>query len=224
MTVPDKKTEALRDFTLNDCNMSLFGVAGMEGLRRYVDISIEKTVKGLDHVVVVGLQVSQSVLDTLDNAPQLLDKQHDKQLNYKLDRAALDIAEWILHQGYSALPIPASQTMDRSQKRAHFSHRHAAFAAGLGFQGRHSLLVTPEYGAQVRLVTVITNMPLTNSSPMEMDCGSCRACIEACPAKAISEKGFDFDKCYAKLRGFKGQWGIGQFICGVCLRACRGRQ
>ncbi len=214
----------LERYAIEGCGMTLFGIADLDGLRQYVEPGIEKATRDLKCAVVIALRVSQAVLDTLVDSPNLLYKHHYQQVNYRLDRAALEIAEWIMEKGYEALPIPASKTMDRTQTRAHFSHRHAAVASGMGYSGRHTLVVTPQFGSQIRLATILTDIPLTSGSPLDMDCGSCRACIEACPAKALSDDGFDFERCYAELKKFKGRWGMGQYICGVCLRVCNGRE
>ena len=42
----------------------------------------------------------------------------------------------------------------------------------------------------------------------------------ACPAEAISENGFDFDKCYAQIRAFAKQNNYNLYICGLCVKAC----
>jgi epoxyqueuosine reductase QueG len=64
-------------------------------------------------------------------------------------------------------------------------------------------------------------MPLQPGVPAKRDCGSCRLCIQACPAGAITEQGFHKPKCIAKLREFSHLPGIGQYICGVCVKVCQ---
>jgi epoxyqueuosine reductase QueG len=74
----------------------------------------------------------------------------------------------------------------------------------------------------MRLVTVLTNMPLEAGEPLKDDCGVCRRCLKKCPAGAIKEKLEDFDymACYEKLREFRKSGIVGQHICGVCVKAC----
>ena len=220
---------------MDDCSMSLFGVANLTRLRSFINETIVKGTTDLEYAIVFGLQVSTAVLDTMDNCPNLMYKHHYQQLNRRLDLTGQQILEWIIRKGYKALPIPSSQTMDRTQTQAHFSHRHAAIEAGLGFWGKNTLLVTPEFGAQVRISSILTDMPLIpyrepdeNLEPLgpnssrETNCKNCRACIDVCPGNALSDDGFDFDKCFEQLRIFKGQWGMGQYICGLCIKACKG--
>lgn len=70
------------------------------------------------------------------------------------------------------------------------SEKSYAEAAGLGWIGRNSLLITPQYGSFIHLAELIINeevdpydQPFTESR-----CGSCRACIEHCPTGAIGEE------------------------------------
>lgn len=62
----------------------------------------------------------------------------------------------------------------------------AAVRAGLGWQGKHSLVVTSEYGSWVTFGGLITNAPLDYDIPLfNKNCGRCTACIDSCPTGAI---------------------------------------
>ncbi|HBC46197.1 MAG TPA: hypothetical protein DCZ43_04055, partial [candidate division Zixibacteria bacterium] len=131
-----------------------------------------------------------------------------------------ELARYIQSEGYQAMPIAASFTIDWDKQTAHLSHRHAALEAGLGFWGRNNLLVHPQFGAGVRLSSVFTDMPLVDDEPIPNDCGECTACMIACPAEAINENGFDFDKCYAQVKAFSKRKNYSLYICGLCVKAC----
>ena len=92
--------------------------------------------------------------------------------------------------------------------------------------GRNNLLVTPEYGSQVRFVTVLTDMELPRRSGglAGGDCGECRACVKMCPVGAIDEDPgkFDLDRCAAQLRRFARSEKINTMICGLCIKVCVG--
>lgn len=62
-----------------------------------------------------------------------------------------------------------------------------AAKAGLGWQGKHTNLITKEYGSWVFLGEIITTLKLDIDPPMEDFCGSCTACIDACPTDALAE-------------------------------------
>jgi epoxyqueuosine reductase len=149
---------------------------------------------------------------------------HYRQINYFLDRAALLTACFIQERGYRALSIAASQIIDWERQRAHVPHKKIGQLAGLGWLGRSNLLVNPGCGAQFRLVTVLTDMPLKADAPLADDCGECERCRSSCPAAAIGEtrEAFDHQACFEKLKEFRRSGLVSQYICGVCVKACRG--
>ncbi len=57
--------------------------------------------------------------------------------------------------------------------------------AGLGWRGKHTLLLTREHGSWFFLGEIYLNLPIQVDKPQEEHCGSCTRCIEVCPTKAI---------------------------------------
>lgn len=123
------------------------------------------------------------------------------QLNWDLSRVALKIAKISEARGYRSLPIPPSGTLvqyryvqdfDRwSRYLGDFSHKHAAFAAGLGTFGWSNLFLTPEFGSRQRLISIITEAEFEAEDliPSEELCKPelCDyACVETCPIGALS--------------------------------------
>ena len=108
------------------------------------------------------------------------------------------------------------------------SHRLAAARAGLGWIGKNCSVINPEVGPRLRLGTVLTDAPFAPDSPVENRCGSCRSCIDACPAHALHGRGFspddplsarfDVRKCYDFFGKMQAVYGVG--ICGLCLGSC----
>ncbi|MDD5403860.1 MAG: tRNA epoxyqueuosine(34) reductase QueG [Sulfuricella sp.] len=60
-----------------------------------------------------------------------------------------------------------------------------AVQAGLGWRGKHSMLLSREHGSWFFLGEIYTDLPLPPSAPHSTHCGSCSRCIEACPTQAI---------------------------------------
>lgn len=172
--------------------------------------------------VVLGCRLSKSVLSTIKDRPTLIYKHHYKTVNWILDQTAYRLADLIQKKGYSALPIPASQTIDWKHQRGHLSHQRLAIEAGLGFRGRSGLLIHPEYGAGVRYASILTDLEFPVGEKTEDECGSCQKCVEVCPAKAITKEGCDISVCLDQLKAFAKIRGIGQYICGVCVKVCDG--
>ena len=185
----------------------------------------------LRYAVTIVRRLSDTVVETINGKPTMMYFHHYRTTNTKLDLLALDVVDFIESQGYSALPIAASQSTntDKEAYRGVFSHKTAAVLAGLGFIGKNALFITPEFGSKIRLATVLTDMPLTAEHPIiTKGCGSCEICKNACPAKAISGNNyvygnprdtiFDARRCSEHMKTYKD---IGRgAVCGLCMRAC----
>jgi epoxyqueuosine reductase len=120
----------------------------------------------------------------------------------QLDLIACELAMYIERQGGKAIPVPADDPYyDWDQKRHHgrgdLSHKHAAQAAGLGRLGKNSLLITPEFGNRVHLVSIVTSLDL-DPDPLitvELCRPACTLCMKACPVKAIKDGLVNQKKC-----------------------------
>lgn len=178
---------------------------------------------GLGRAVVAAVALSRGVVETCVTAPTRIYGYHYRVVNAALDNVACRVASFLESRGYATLAVPASQVVDWDRVLGSVSHPRLAQLAGLGFVGRHNMLVTPRFGAGVRLVSVFTDAPLEADEPAAGDCGDCYACRSACPAGAIGEGSEDWDRarCLEKLREFKKRI-TNQYICGVCVRACTG--
>ena len=206
-----------------ELGVRLFGVADLEALLETESGLFAKLPGSFPRAISMGLRLSDAVIDGIEDRPTPLYFHHYRQVNYQLDRAALQVSIELQDAGFSALPIPASQFTGEKPMRGHVCHRSIGFSAGLGWWGRNNLLVNPRFGSRFRLVTVMTDALLPTDTPIEADCGTCRACVSACPAGAISEgpAEFDRDACYKKLCEFCRLPYVGQHICGLCVKACR---
>lgn len=105
-----------------------------------------------------------------------------------------------------------------------------AARAGLGMQGKNSLLIIPNAGSYFLLAEIFTDLELPPSKPLEIDlCGSCRKCLEACPTGALQHPGFpDARKCisYHTIESKSDSstapipyhgWAFG---CDICQQVC----
>ncbi len=70
--------------------------------------------------------------------------------------------------------------------------------AGIGWIGKHSNLITREFGSWVFLGEILTNLELPPDLPHPEQCGRCRLCIDACPTQAITQPFVvDANRCIA---------------------------
>jgi len=215
----EENYRTLREYVA-DKGADLFGVADTARIMNYVDPEIKDAAEKLPYSIGIGVRLQKSVLDTLIKRPNQIYKTHYRQVNAMLDYITQLTAGYIQRMGYNAMPIMASFVADWEKQTAHVSHRHVAIEAGLGYLGKNNLLVHPEYGAGVRLATILTDYPLKIDSPIHDKCEDCDACMVACPAEAITDDYFDFDKCYEQVRKFSKENNYNLYICGLCVRAC----
>lgn len=104
----------------------------------------------------------------------------------------------------------------------------AAVKAGLGWQGKNTLLINKKYGSFQALGGIITNAELAEGYPLEEDlCGSCTACANSCPANAIENRRLDRSKCLSNLleednlpETIKEMPDCYFFECDICQEAC----
>jgi epoxyqueuosine reductase len=193
---------------------ALVGVADVRG-------DVPGEFAAFPRAVVAAVVLSRGVVATCDTAPTPIYAYHYRVVNAVLDNVACRLASLLESRGYESLAVPASQIVDWDRVLGAVSHTRLAQLAGLGFIGRHNILVTPRFGAAVRLVSVFTDAPLEADEPAVGDCGDCDECRRACPAGAVGEGPEDWarDLCLEKLREFKKRI-TNQYICGVCVRAC----
>lgn len=112
---------------------------------------------------------------------------------------------------------------------APFMERPLARNSGLGFTGKNSFIINPEYGSFIFLAEIILNLKIEPDQKLNIECGSCRKCIDSCPAGAIIKPYLtDFSRCISYLtqkRGIltlKERKIIGKNIwgCDLCQDVC----
>lgn len=171
----------------------------------------------------IGVPLSLTTMESIQDRPNSLYKYHYKNINSYLDEIVTKLSLFVESLGYLALSIPASGFVSNRIRTGHISHRHVAFLSGLGFYGLNNLIVHPEYGSAIRLVSLLTTMPLPSGKILESYCSSCLKCISCCPAKAIgtSFEEFNRDACFEKVNEFARDE-VGVQICGLCIKPCTG--
>jgi epoxyqueuosine reductase QueG len=188
--------------------------------------------------VSLGCRLSNGVVDAIQdhgNRALVMNYIHHlySVINQRLDQAAVTVAGLLMEKGYKALPVPASQVLSYDTYTGLAPHKTAAHLSGLGWIGKSALLVTRKLGPRVRFATVYTDAPLAATRPAKPGCGTCRECVEACPAGAITGNEFSPDKprnhiydasaCNEYMRERRLSL-LGKNVfggnCGLCVQVC----
>lgn len=108
--------------------------------------------------------------------------------------------------------------------------RQWARRAGLGWLGKNGLLLNQHRGSYFFLAEIICDLDLSPDAPVADRCGTCTACVDACPTQAIVQSGVvDSNRCISyltiELKGsipdeFHGRMDNWIFGCDVCQEVC----
>ena len=138
--------------------------------------------------------------------------------HYALLRERLDALGQQLGGSYRVL-VDANQHVDREGARR----------AGVGFYGKNTMLITREHGSWVVLGTLVTDVEIEATAPLELDCGRCTLCIDACPTGALDEPGvLDANRCLsywtqapaAVPEDYRAELGATVYGCDICQDVC----
>ena len=141
----------------------------------------------------------------------------------KVDTIALDFCIEMEKSEIVCVPIPANESQwdkHTGRYRSIVSSKHAAQAAGLGTIGRHSLLITPEFGSMIWLGTVLCDAELEPDKLKENICDNCNQCVEICPVNALQQPELDQQKCWNYAFGDDEEIQSWRIACHRCRDIC----
>lgn len=191
---PDKLTDLVKE-TSELYGADLVGVAALDEkwvysedlFKPFVFEDIERP-QETDEAFIIPKSVNRAIvmavaMDTkmIETSPEVAASTAVAMGYSRMGITAVSLAEFIRSLGYIAIPCMNDTAMSVP----------LAIDAGLGEVGRHGLLITPEFGSNIRLCKVLTNMPLMVDKPINMGitefCHQCMLCAVHCPADAISK-------------------------------------
>lgn len=141
----------------------------------------------------------------------------------KLDAIALDFCIEMERHGVVCVPIPTNESIrdtSTGRFRSIISQKHAAQAAGLGTIGRHSLLITPQYGSMVWLGAVLSEQEFEPDPLLTPICNNCNLCVEICPINALSESELKQLDCWNHAFGDDKELNTWKISCHKCRDIC----
>lgn len=175
-------------------------------------------------VIVIGLPVQLPIVET---APSIYYHQLYITVNTALDGKAYEISNFLNSKGYPSIFLPRDGYGDidalLEKPLSFFSHRHAAYLAGLGSFGLNNVLLTEEYGPRVRFTSIFTSAELEGDPISGVDlCTRCLACFKECPVNAIKMEGefpppIDKMNCAIRSKELREEY---RSPCGICIKVC----
>ncbi|MEI6449430.1 MAG: 4Fe-4S double cluster binding domain-containing protein [Actinomycetes bacterium] len=186
----------------------------------------------LPFAISLGIRIDPAIIAEVEHGPTAAYLAEYERLNVKLRATTEDLAALLRERGAAAELVQPTDSPDPSvvdwvDARV-FAHKTAATQAGLGWIGKTALFVSPRLGPRLRLATVFTDAELAAGEPVsESRCGSCRRCVDACPAGAgrdvlwtagmPRDMLLDFSACERQNASNIGAVGD---ICGICIAVC----
>jgi epoxyqueuosine reductase QueG len=172
----------------------------------------EYYLKGSETVIIIGIHLYDIILDAWSQDINTGRSFH--YLDSILENYCNLLKEFLNENGYESKIIPYSPG---------FYLKDSAALAGIGPIGKNNLLITKEFGSQVRLRALTTIASLKTGTPITKSeyCKECEICINACPANALSEGKYKKLLCLPynltnlrKLSDYTSIW------CNICIEAC----
>lgn len=175
-------------------------------------------------VIVIAIPLQKTIIDT---TPSIYYNHLYTLTNQYLDISAERLVLELGILGHHAVFVPRDgyhgmKGLENGQN-SFFSHRHAAYLAGMGTFGYSNMLLSEKYGPRFRITSVITSADLPCGKPMEKQlCTGCRKCTRMCPAMAVPDSPYpaeivDKHRCIEYHKGLEAE---GILPCGRCIAVC----
>jgi len=216
----EENLREIRELAIGE-GADILGVAGLKDLKGIYTFPPD---------LLSGFRFGISIGVGLDKHGSFDDSTEDEFAFPLLNKIAERICDHVHRRGYKAKRIAADERVEEHPPlrwRGDISHKAVAKSAGLGWIGRSMLLVTPEMGPRICLATVLTDMPLVPGVPMRNDCGTCSACVSACPIGSLRKRTFEYhpelledvldvDSCDTRVEARPKE----TVLCYECMLAC----
>ena len=239
----DRITEDVKRYAKEVLEMDLVGIAPIE---RYADAPPEfhpqQFIPDAKAVITMGLvhnpdMVQESHINKAKSVVEIHGMNTENlRAGYKMSRYIQK--KWGYRSGATGLPVHLPEAFVKAglqdikgalKPAVYFSVKMAAVHGGLGKRGVNDLLIHPEHGSIVRLVSVVTQAPLTGDPLSDFDpiCDTCdKPCMRECPTGAVSVKqgdpytkgSIDWQKCF-NLLGNEALM-LGYAACLQCASVC----
>ena len=141
----------------------------------------------------IARKLDDNIVDEIIDAPTPEYLHHYEEINHLTLAIAESIACDLNHEGIGAIAIKPTILTDNSELdekyptlRYDISHKMVATRAGLGWIGKTDLFISKEFGARLRLISILMSTEVEpDCKPIDKSrCGTCSICVEICPVRA----------------------------------------
>jgi len=203
-----KNTEHIKLF-INGLRIDLVGIADLQGLKTIpMGLLSKDFVKKYHYAIVMGVQLGKLGHET----PGI-------EASIYLEKVALQVMGYLEDKKQHSLIIHTEDEFDPINRIGLISLKVLAKAAGLGWQGRSLLIISPDYGPIHRLIAILTDTHLQPEKPIANKCGNCSICIHECPTNALKLVRFE-DHPKNREHVLNLHACLGDKGCKVCLITC----
>ena len=196
-----------------ECGAALVGITHMRDELYFDGIDLD-----YKYAIAVAMPMDR---ETMCHVPGYETADHIMDIYADVSQVAVDLAERIRAAGHDARACTNLGAGGNTVQQVPL-----AVKAGLGQLGKHGSLITKDFGSNVRLVTVLTNLPMAIDQPEDIGvddfCATCQICVTNCPPHAIfdtkqmvrgEEKWYvNFDRCAPYFTAYDS--------CGICIEVC----
>jgi epoxyqueuosine reductase QueG len=186
---------------LYDLGVDICGIASIDRFNESLEgFNPVDTLPSCKAVIVFGKKFLKGTLDCKNTIPYTIVRNN---LSNMLDIIAVDFCNIMENKNIIAVPVgtigPAVRDKKTNRSCGIVSIKHAAVLAGLGYIGKNTLVITPEYGNMVWLSAVLINIELEPDKIINKNCPEeCFLCVKSCPVNALNEDNLEMDqeKCW----------------------------
>ena len=192
---------------IHELGADLCGIASID---RFTDapegFNPVDTLPSCKTVIIFGKRFLKGTIDCKNTTPYTISR---NMISNILDIMAVKFCGIMEENEIIAVPIgavgPSKFDENTNRFRGIVSLKHSAVLAGMGYIGKNSLLITPEYGNMVWLEGILMNIELEPDKIINGGCPkNCNLCIENCPVKAIKQDSLEIDQQQCWNNAFEG--------------------
>ena len=185
--------------------------------------------------VIIGVGLNPTIISQISEGPTKAYVEECHRVDILLSVLGQAADQFISQRGHKAQSRTTTGAEYPDTLTTKLPHKTVATRAGLGWVGKNALLVTEEFGSAIRLGSILTDAELTIGTPInESRCKDCTACVDICPAQALSGKHWragvkrdylvDAFSCRNAARELltkrTGGEISGRTFCGLCISVC----